>query len=480
MKSDVVLSLLKLTGDVRFIDQFSTCFGKQKYSEFTEAAKAAAFNEKQRLTMGCDPTRIPKEDAFTVLELLNILSEDESNHVLLDHPDFKYSKIGRGRVDADNVLTEAEQQEIAKLTQELTSTKDAKKIAALTAQIAAVTANKPKALEIKLDKNPDGYPISKLTFNQDRPNISIMVQKTGKVDLSDRQATAPAGAPTTLDSFVFRNYAIIKDGLVNVDRLPVRLTAGTLRALKECGMPEETIINPSTETLEETRTRVKKASNDRPVTVVLDLRSLPVINRKMIKATSAKTLFETQYELVKAQAAQKVFKSYKPERTSTGFKEKYGDEVATWLKEQGITDYSGFSPKSVQAESTDFYVGKELKVSLKSLSSLPSVKEARTKIAAGKLTPSVAIMEPAIKEVDSYITANGESAVTAWAEIKAKEATEKCRQLMFELAKLTFTVVVGQTWFTEFKSLDENKLTVTVNGATIEGTVEMKEIEVKI
>jgi hypothetical protein len=42
------------------------------------------------------------------------------------------------------------------------------------------------------------------------------------------------------------------------------------------------------------------------------------------------------------------------------------------------------------------------------------------------------------------------------------------------------SVVVGQTWFTEFGSLEENSLTFKVNGKDIAGTVTMKEIEVPI
>lgn len=483
MNSNVVFALLKLTGDAQYIEQFANCFGKQKYSDFTEATKSAAFNAALRLVKGYDPNKIPPDDAFTILDLLKVLSSDEGNRVLLDSKDFKYSKMSRGRVDANTQLTAEEQEQIAKLTAEMAKTKDAKKMAKLTADIAAVTANKPAPLKFELDKQPNGYPISTLTYNEDRPNINFLVRKTGTVDISSRNPSSTL--PKVFPTHIFRNYNVIKDGLVGLDRLPVRLTAGTIRALKAAGMPIEAIVNPEGETLEETRTRVKKAGDDREVIVVFDLKALPIINRKMVKEVSAKTLFETEWELTKARAAQKVYNSYLKEKstqTSKGFVEQYGQEAADWLKEQGFGD-NGFNPKQVQAESTDVYMGKVLEVKLKGYATLPSLNEARKKIAAGgKLNPPTILMKPAIDEVEEYHqkTAKSVDELAAWLETKKKEATAKVRELIEVLAKEKFSVIVGQTWPVEFKSLDENQMTLDLDGQKLDFTLEASEEEIKI
>lgn len=92
--------------------------------------------------------------------------------------------------------------------------------------------------------------------------------------------------------------------------------------------------------------------------------------------------------MTKARAAQKVFNTIKKDkfpRKSEGFSVRYGDEAATWLKEQGFTDYSGFGPKTVQAEAKDFYLGKELKVSLKGYSTIPSLNEFKKQAAKVKI-----------------------------------------------------------------------------------------------
>jgi len=229
MKPDVVLPLLKTTGDVYFIEKFSTLFGRQKYSDFQEESKTAAFDLSKRLTKGYDPNKVPRDDAYTVLDFLKLLQSDDSNRVLLGHPAFKYNAIGRGRVDSSTILTDAEQAEIEKLTAEMNANaKDVKKVKEIFAKIEAITDKKGDALKFVETNAKDGYPISNLVYNEDRPNISIQIRKEGTVDLSSRLPAEFKGntlgkVPEQFPSFVFRNYTIIKDGLVNVEKLPVRI-----------------------------------------------------------------------------------------------------------------------------------------------------------------------------------------------------------------------------------------------------------------
>jgi len=491
MKSDVVLATLKALGDVTFIEQFSTCFGKQKYSEFVAATQKAAFDRSVRFTNGRDLNRIPKDDAFTVLDLLRVLSSDDSNRLLLESKDFRYNRIGRGQIDSSSVLTDEEQAEVARLTAEMAKTKDSNKVKEFTAKIAAITDAKDKPLKFDATPIPDGVEINGLVYNEERPNVSVRVLRGGSVDLSDRLAKADQAVaskiPHTFPTNIWRNYTLIKDGLVNVERLPVRLTAGTIRTLKAQGMPIETILGVDGEDAAQARIRAAKASDGRDVSVVFDLKSLPIINRQMIKEASAQVLFEKEFELCKARAAQKVYKWYLEQnfkKVSKGLAEQYGTESADWLKEQGITD-GGFNPKSVQAESVDVYMGKELKTSLKGLSTIPSVNEAKKKIAAaGKLTPSVSLLVPYIAEVDAYLASAehkaDEAALEKWLGDRAKQATQKVRGLLFELSNIKFSIIVGQIWPIEFKSLDENTLTITVDGNQIVGTLEQREVEIKI
>lgn len=472
MKPKVVLPLLKLLGDVRFIDRFASCFGKQAYSAFQADALAAAVDKNERLLAGYDPTKVPAEDAFTVLDLLDLLSSDENNRLLLDRDTFKYNRIGRGRVDASDQLTEAEQEEIKELTSKLATLKKASEIKKVNARIAEITESKPEALKFVSDPAPDGYPISNLTFNESRPNVSVLVRKTGKVDLSERiPEEFVSTLPEAFETFIYRNYAIIKDGLINVEELPVSVTPETYdKLMAECPNVVVSTLSPLLGTTE----------------VLLNLRGLPVINQKMINDLSAQSFFETHYALLKIQAEQKVYNSYMkelfPGAKSEGFAVQYGKEATEWLKEQGFTDYSGFSPKSVQAEASDVYMGKELKTALKGYSKLPSLNELRKQKAKGKYNPPGALMAPTMEEVEEVIsqTENKPETLKAWLDGQAQLARAKTRDLLLKLAKDSFALIVGQTWFSEFSSLDENSLDLAVDGKTIACKVEMREIEVKI
>lgn len=481
MNSDLVLALLKAIGDVDFIERFATCFGKQKYSEFMDSAKAAASDPSLRYTRGYDPTKVPAEDAYTILDLLRLLASDDDNRILMDHPDFRYSKIGRSRIDADEVLTAEEQAKVDEINAKLAKTKKASDIKELQGELAAILDSKKGALVFKADPAPDGYSISNLVYNESRPNVSIGVRKTGTVDLSGR---IPEGAdyakiPKVFPTFVFRNYAIIKDGLVNVEVLPVRVTKETATKLAEVLPPEAKPSNIS-------------VSGDL-VTGVINLKALPVINRRMVASVSAKDLFTQQFELIQTKAAQKVYGDYLkdrfPKAASAKDKAEYGEVAAKWLLEQGF-GYNGYAPPhTTQAESTDVYMGKELEVSVPGYKTLPKVSEVRDRIASNKkqTTPG-ALMAPYVEEVETYLkspeytgAADKDAAFKAWIEAKSKGSVQKARQLMYQMACAKFSIIVGQTWFKEFSSLDESIYSISLpDGSSIQCQVTMKEVAIKI
>jgi hypothetical protein len=295
------------------------------------------------------------------------------------------------------------------------------------------------------------------------------------VDISSR-LPKDSKLPTKFPSFIFRNYAVIKDGLVNIAKLPVRVTKGTHEKLITAGV--QGINHPVFIT-------------DPTVDLVIDLQKLPIINRKMVKDVSAKVFFETQYNLLQAQAEQKVYNSFSkdllPSKKSEGFVEKYGEDAATWLKEQGFTDYSGFSPKTVQAEAVDFYMGKELKVNLKGLSSLPSLNELRKQIAKGKVNAAGSLMLSTFNLVEGFLksefylkAADKDATLKAWLKGQTDAAKTKTRGLLYQVAQTTFALIVGQIWFSEFTSLDENSMIIDINGNKVDCKAEMQEIEIKI
>jgi len=473
----VIYPLLKSIGDVSLIEGYGGCFGKQKYTEFMEVAKAAAFGEG-RFSDGRDPERVPREDAFTALDLLRLLASDDGNRVLLDHEKFSYSRISRARLDADENLTAEEQQKVQELSQRIAAEKDVKKLKELNLELATITASKRKALKFESSPSPDGYSISNLTFNEERPNVSVLVRKEGTVDLSERLPGSgfEGKIPEKFGTYVFRNYAIIRDGLINVDRLPVALTDATRKEI------EKEIASG--------RAKAGLLGREDGVTII-NLRGLPVVNRAMVNSVSAEQLFRKEWELTKARAAQKVLNTVRKEKfptVSKGFTDQYGEDAAAWLKEQGITDYSGFgAPKTVQAEATDFYMGKELKVSIKGYSSLPSLSDVRKRVASGKVTAGAALMVPTVEELDEFLSSEEHTAASdqdaslkSWIEAKFGEAQKSVRQLIFEMSQIRFGVIVGQVWFTEFSSIEEDSMTIQVDGKSLECKAEQREVKIEI
>ena len=490
MDSTVVLSLLKNTGDVRFIKLFGGCFGKQKYAEFVEATTQAAIDPSLRLTKGCDPSAIPDDDAFTVLDLLRILADDGDNRLLLESNDFVYSRIGRGRVQ-ETTLTAEQQTQIDELEDQKLGA-SAAEVKKLQKKIDAII-EVAQPLAFKADPIPHGVTIDNLVFNETRPNVSVQVRREGTVNIKHRK---PKGeykkVPDEFPTFIFRNYTIIRDGVINVEKLPLRVTKETVTRLLDAGMPWEAIQNLGTETLEQTQTRIKKASKDREVDLVVNLTTLPVINRNMIKEVSAQEFFELDYELSQWRAAQKVYNTLLKEnfqgKKSEGFKVLYGDEATEWLKGLGFTDYSGFNPGGKVAEARDWYVGKELHVLIKGLSNIPSLNDYNKRVASGKgLTAAQALLKPAVDAVeafqasDVYKTSKDQPKVfQAWLQSEQQAAKTRVRKLLYKVSQIRFGVIVGQVWFKEFSSLEENTLTFKVGGNDLTGTVTMKEIEVPV
>jgi hypothetical protein len=465
MLADDAFKVLKTLGDVTFIKQFASCFGKQAYSAFQDAANAAVFDTALRFAEGYDPTLVPAEDAYTVVDLLHDLGDDDDTKLHTAHPAFNYQRIGRKTVQAAGVLTKEEQEEIQALT---ANARTPAQLEAIKQRMDEILASKPKPVEFKATDKEAGVPISNLTFNESRPNVSVLTRIEGSVSLPE---DAPANLPKNFPSFIFRNYTVIRDGILNLKTLPLTLGATSFDALKAQGLVDGPF--------------------DPAKVYEVNIAGLPIINRKMVKQTSATETFTLAWRLTQAKGAQKVFKFYAekhfPKERAAGLKETYGEAAAEYLKGIGITD-GGFSPKVVQEEATDFYMGRELKITIKGTSSLPKVDDTAKKMDDRKnLTTGDKLLAVAIQEYRDFIAssiyqkaAKPEHLLETWLKDKTEEAIKTARALNRKLAEIKFSVLVGQIWFKEFSSLDEGTLEFTVDGETLSGTATLKEIEVKI
>ncbi len=448
-KPEIVLAILQALGDKALVEQFGGCYGKQQYTIFQEAAKRAAFDPKERWKKGVDYNCIPKDDAFCVMDLLRILSEDEGNRALLDHPGFRYNRIGRARKLAD--------------------------------------PNAP-AFFVRSDGLLDqGYPVDTLVFNEDRANVSIRIEREGVVDISNQiPPNLRNRLPGQIPSRQYRTYTVVKDGMLNIESLPVLMTEDTWDRLFRAGFTGLTSI---------------EQPNGKHLTT-LPLTGMPIINRKLVgEAVTSQAFFETHIQLVEARAAQAVYngylKKYAPAaKQDQSFETVYGEEAVKWLKSIGLTP-AGYRPPEKSEKGSDEYLSKVLKVSIKGLSDLPSFTEAfdqwqKNQLPKNapdhrkKLTAGAELMAPHIKRVEDFLAgdfyagaADKAGVLTAFLKGEAADSTARVRRLLRRAAEHTFRVIVGQAWFADYREGDW--MTIEWHGGKkYQCKVERKEVPVKL
>lgn len=493
VKPKVVRPVLRALGDVRFIEAYANCLGKQRITAFAEMAREAA-TRGGWFQAGYDPERAPREDAFTILDLFELLQRDPRCRILTESPAWKYTRIGRRSVTKDQILTVEEADQVAAIADEigesaakLKAQAPGRSVAELRAtwlelggvhpKLAAILDNRRAALRFVPDpvEAACGYPVDELVWNATMPNLSVRVKKTGSVDLSgvgdDVPAEVRAQLPAAIETVQFRAYTVVKDGLVHLERLPVFLTDEAAQTLVDAGVLYRVELRPSPGGVE----------------AEIDLTRVPVINQRMILDTSARDLAEQEWKLLELKAAAKVFGYYAPEKPSR-LAERFGAPAAAWLAEQGVGD-GGFNPRSLQAPSVDFNVGRALKTVIPGFSSLPKVEDVRAKvIAKGKLTPSAQLMAPAVREVEAYVkqlaaeaeqrepgSEPDQEALAAWLLAKERETTKAKREVERRIARAKFALLIGGAWFTEFASLDEKQLTLTLGGESRTVTFDLDE-----
>jgi len=460
---DNVESVIRLLADKKIFEELNGAYGKQKLNNFKNNLKDCIFDSSKRYL---DGKGTPKNIGYTVMDLLNLLQSVDSNLIYPQHEEFSYNRIGVKRKDKNTEISDDIKNKIV----ECKTKEDIEKLLD-----DVCTAN----FEI-LHKNK-GYSLTDLVFNESRANLSFRVRYNGVVKLSKNKFNIEA-----VDSFIYRTYTLIKDGILNVSKIPVSLSVDTLQTIQlQCPF----IID--------------KLCDDE--IVVLDLSKLPLIDKKSVDNISAKKLAELEYDLIKLQSSLKVYKDYNKNlnpKVSLGLLEKYGEEATKFLNDLGITDFNGYSPKTTAEESTDGYMAVELNVKIKGLSSIPSVSAVNKKLVEKKnLTASEKLLEKSICDCEDLISNPlkiyekqlgiklDEKLITE--EVKTdiyskiiesmtKTNTVEKRTLMNEISRIKFSTILSRKWFSEFKSLDENKLIVELDKVPTEVTFELKEVFEKV
>ena len=444
--SDLVWAALKQLGDVALIKAYTNCFTKQDYSNFNESVSNCIVDPSARFVDGINYSMVPDENATTVIDVLTALQAGD-NELDLEHPDFEYNRIGKARVQKDDDTIE-------QLKQQLLVETDTTKIVEIANEITKYEQWTPV-----FASSVTKVPMNSLVFNESRPNISINTSQTGTIAIPDSKQSE-FGLPPKIQSQIYRNYTVVKDGIINMKLLPVRLDLETFTKLKEWDLV---------------------TGNYDPVRVyVIDLTKTPLINRSMVKNTSIVELFTKSLQLEELGAQQKVLGSLLgTSGNRVGLAEKYGVDAANFLSEAGIRDY-GFSPKTTSVESTDVYLSRELSVKISGLSALPSIKAVKDKIAANKKLNAGDYLMKKYIDMYAYIT-DPTPEILQVIEVDKAACVKQIRQLRRDISAIIYSIVVGKKWFTDTNGIEDFTREIELDGfgkVSCKAVLEEKEVKI--
>ena len=91
-----------------------------------------------------------------------------------------------------------------------------------------------------------------------------------------------------------------------------------------------------------------------------------------------------------------------------------------------------------------------------------------------------AYKECLVYEKEASLLEAKESRLADWIKEKEKLAVSAVRKAIKRMAEIKFGVIVGQVWFEEFATIDENTLMMNFDGGEMECKAELKSVEIKI
>jgi hypothetical protein len=462
-----VSSLVKKLDSLDIYKQYSKSFGKQKLNLFNNTILDCIIDNRDIYANGLISTSNISNN-LTLLDILYILSEDDENRFMVKDPSFKYKRIGAKKVAKDNFdLSESDKKEIIKSLDDINNPEEFKN------KIDELISLKNKNLIFNEDdylKN-NGASFSTIVFNSERANISLTVRTTGHVELPDNSFNLPKLFPT----FKYNNYTILKDGILNVEILPVKLSFQTFLKLKNFN-----IFNSDVDYQKDNIYN-------------LDLNKIAIVNDTNFDAISDNVLFETYYTLNAEKAKNKVYKNYLEKlqpKVSKTWLEEYGEDAVVYLKSFGLTDYNGFNPSvvTVKSDENDFYFAPVINVKIKGLSSLTSVDAVNKKIKENK---NLNVADKLMKvPIDTYTNFQNtpdfiklddkekEIQLVKFLENKLNESKSFTKSLNKVFSEQIFTIILSQTWFNE--EFTEHSKTLQYNNETLECSVVIEDEQITI
>lgn len=431
LKYDIVESLLYSSRDKELIDLYCNSFGKQKLAEFQDRVLDRIFNPSDNIEL-TDSKYRPNPKRYCVMNFVDDIMNDDGK-IYLFHPEFNYSRTGAKSI-TKKILTEDQKQRLSKVSTKLKADKI----------LSEADANSP-VMEIK--DTTEGVSVNKLQWNKERANLSLQVSIDVNVKLPKNDVGIPEG--TIIPSYIVRNYTLIKDGILNVTKLPLSISNKLAGKFKRMGL-------------------VESEGNG---VYVINISTLPIINKRCTESVTSLDMAKLETELLENQCYLKYLSYLKTECSITNSIDKVvdKDKKSNWTKEQyaylsslGITN-RGYSPKTELDYSGDFYMANTLKTSIEKFSSLPKIETIIEKNSLGKkLTAAEEYLYLCINNIQAKVKVSSEKFERVCELID--DYKKRAEILNREIAKNKFSIILSRKWFLDKNDFDDNQVVAKING----------------
>lgn len=414
LRTDVALEFLGALGDKRLIDAVNNAFTNAEYGIAEDRIRQAIEKPHARLVQGYDANYVPPADAYC---LLDFLEDMRTASFFPGSKGFEYKRTGAA-----------------------TKTKDGY-----------------GKFEYELGAK---VPMADFVWNQTRLNLSLLARIPGLVELQPRDGKSAKdfGLLEHYPAFVFRNFTLVKDGVLNVTKLVATIPSQQMfDKLNGLGMLESGGYVPFTWMP--------------TIGYTIDLTKIPVMNRATADGrTSAAQLAKNIWRELELQGKIKALKSMLPTREEKEAKAVSKGPAIDFVVANGINVEKGglYQPETEVEKTEDFYMAKSFDIGVKGCSSLPKVADVQKAEDAKKaLTKAQQLVAAGLQLAKKEGVAKMKPAVaTAWAEDKIKELQAELRDVRTDIQKTKFAVILGKRWFDDLKTRDNPVLIVGDNEFT--------------
>lgn len=453
-KVDQGLEVLGEIGDKFLIDKVDRAITPAEKGLAEEFLKEAIFNPRKRFLEGKVANYLPDPNAFCVLNLVDLLVNDPQARFYPKHPEFKYNRIG----------------------------------------LPAVQKEGYEEFKAYLENS---CPINSFSWNKEFLNLSLKATIEGTVKLpffatkitkedgeeKKELIARPKSLGNIKETFQHRDFTLIKDGFLNIKKLPITASIETLVTLFEAGLIDE-------------YDAAESIAKDKPV--VLNLTKIPVVNKAIAKQDlSAKGLLSDVLEEASLLAQQKVLTSLRKEVAPEAPKVQndWTEQEREFFLATGFREDGSYQPPVEKGESTDHYDAVSFTTYIKGVKSLPALKDLRTKLDAisaatknsstkvPELTFALELMRPIYNEFVAQAASSSIEDQVKWIDAKLKGVKIGLSQVRDRIQRPKFTLLLGKKWFNDLEEVEaEQTLTFFSDRfqKDVTGVIQIKKVPVNI